>query len=55
VTLAAPRIRQGQLICTITSNNRVALLRIISIRHTASGTPGQVTFDVTVWVPPHKT
>ena len=55
VTLAAARIRPGQIVCDITSDNRVALLRIIGVRHTASGTPDQVTFDVTVWVPPHKT
>jgi hypothetical protein len=55
VTLDAPRIRPGQLVCDITSDNRVALLRITDVRHTASGTPDEVTFDVTVWVPPRKT
>jgi Helix-turn-helix domain len=55
VTLDAPRIRPGQLVCDITSDNRVALLRITDVRHAANGTPDQVTFDVTVWVPPHKT
>jgi hypothetical protein len=55
VTLDAPRIRPGQLVCDITSDNRVALLRITGVRHAANGTPDQVTFTVTVWVPPHKT
>ena len=55
VTLDASRIRPGQLVCDITSDNRVALLRVTDVRRTANGTPDQVTFDVTVWVPPHKT
>jgi hypothetical protein len=55
VTLDAPRIRPGQLICNITSDNRVALLRIVNVRRAADGTPDQITFDVTVWVPLHKT
>ena len=55
VTLDAPRIQPGQLVCDITSDNRVALLRITKVRRTADGTPDQVTFAVTVWVPPHKT
>lgn len=55
VTLTAPRVRPGQLVCNITSDNRVALLRIASVRYAPDGTPGQITFNVTVWVPQHKT
>jgi Helix-turn-helix domain len=55
VTLAAREIRPGQLVCNITSDNRVALLRIIDVRRAADGTLDQVTFDVVVWVPLHKT
>jgi DNA-binding SARP family transcriptional activator len=55
VTLTPPRIRPGQLVCNITNQNRVALLRIIDVQYTSDGTPDQVTFDVIVWVPPHKT
>ncbi len=54
VTLTASRIRPGQLVCNITSQNRVALLRIIDVQHTTDGTPDQITFDVVVWVSPHK-
>jgi hypothetical protein len=55
VALDAREIRPGQLICNITSDNRVALLRIVDVQHSADGTPDQVTFDVVVWVPLHKT
>ena len=33
----------------------VALLRIVGVQHATDGTPDQVTFDVVVWVPKHKT
>jgi hypothetical protein len=55
VTLNAPGIRPGQLVCDITSDNRVALLRITNVRRATSGALDQVTFDVIVWVPLHKT
>lgn len=55
VTLNASRIQPGQLVCTITSDNRVALLRVTNVVRTANGAPAQVIFDAVVWVPPHKT
>lgn len=56
VTLAAPDIRPGRLLCGLTAANRVAQLRITGVRYGGStGKPDQVTFDVTVWVPLHKT
>jgi len=54
VDLAAPRIRPGQLVCDITSQQRVALLRIVDVQYTADRTPDQITFDVVVWVRLHK-
>lgn len=55
VTLDRPYIRPGQLICDITNDHRVALLRIIDVQYTASRIPDQVTFDVVVWVRLHQT
>ncbi|WP_209445702.1 helix-turn-helix domain-containing protein [Streptomyces roseochromogenus] len=54
VALAAHDIRPGRLLCDITSDNRVALLRVTDVQHDAVGTPDQVTFDAVVWVRPHK-
>jgi hypothetical protein len=54
VALAARDIRPGQLLCDITSDDRVALLRVTDVQHDAAGTPDQVTFDAVVWVRLHK-
>lgn len=54
VEIPAPAIRPGVLLCDITTQDRVALLRVIDVQHDASGTPDQVTFDVVVWVRLHK-
>ncbi|HKT05699.1 MAG TPA: hypothetical protein VJT31_39810 [Rugosimonospora sp.] len=54
-TLDAPNVRPGQLVCDITSDNRVALLRIVDAQYTDKGLPDQITFDVVVWVPFHRT
>jgi hypothetical protein len=55
VTLDPAHIRPGQLVCNITSDNRVALLRIVDVQYTQRGTPDQITFEVVVWVKLHKT
>ncbi|MFD5540931.1 helix-turn-helix domain-containing protein [Streptomyces sp. NPDC127079] len=55
VALSAAAIKPGTMLCDITSDNRVALLRIVDVQRDASGLPDQVTFDAVVWVPPHKT
>ncbi|WP_433187431.1 helix-turn-helix domain-containing protein [Actinoallomurus sp. CA-150999] len=55
VTVAAPDIRPGRILCGITAANRVAQLRVTGVQHDPSGLPNRVTFDVTVWVPLHKT
>lgn len=54
-TLDPARILPGQLVCNITSDNRVALLRITDVQYDYRRTPDQVTFQVVVWVKPHKT
>ncbi|MBV9729735.1 MAG: hypothetical protein JO309_10115 [Pseudonocardiales bacterium] len=54
VTLAAANIRPGQLVCDITGENRVALLRIVDVQYDATAIPDQVTFDAAVRVQPHK-
>ncbi|WP_194905504.1 helix-turn-helix domain-containing protein [Catenulispora rubra] len=55
VTLAPARIHPGQLVCNITSDNRVALLRIVDVQYDYRGAPDQVAFQVVVWVKLHKT
>lgn len=54
VELRAPAIRPGVLLCDITSEDRVAMLRVTDVQRDATGTPDQVTFDVVVWVRLHR-
>lgn len=54
VTLATANIRPGQLVCDITGDNRVPLLRIVDVQHDATAIPDQITFDAAVRVQPHK-
>ena len=54
VELPAAAIRPGVLLCDITSDNRVAMLRITDVQRDADGTPDQITLDVTVWVRLHQ-
>jgi len=53
--LAAADIRPGRILCGLTAANRVAQLRVIAVHDDAAGRPDQVTLDITVWVPAHKT
>lgn len=55
VALNAADLAPGKMICDITSDNRVALLRILDVQRDAGGLPDQVTFDAVVWVAAHKT
>ncbi|WP_225102706.1 hypothetical protein [Streptomyces sp. CoH27] len=55
VTLAGKGIRPGQVVCALTAARRVAELRVNAVLRTASGAPREILFDVTVWVPPHRT
>lgn len=55
VTLAGKGIRPGQVVCALTAARRVAELRVKAVLRTASGAPRQILFDVTVWMPPHRT
>ncbi|WNM32634.1 helix-turn-helix transcriptional regulator [Streptomyces sp. Li-HN-5-11] len=54
VELHAAAIRPGVLLCDITSDNRVAMLRVTDVQRDADGTPDQVTFDAVVWVRTHR-
>ncbi|MFJ9903720.1 helix-turn-helix domain-containing protein [Streptomyces sp. NPDC101152] len=54
VELRAPAIRPGVLLCDITSEDRVAMLRVTDVQRDPTGTPDQVTFDVVVWVRLHQ-
>lgn len=56
VTLAAAEVRPERVLCGLTAANRVAQLRITGVTYDAvTGQPDRVIFDVTVWVPQHKT
>jgi hypothetical protein len=55
VRLEAPDIRPERMLCGLTAANRVAQLRVTDVQYDAAGMPAQVTFDVIVWVPPHRT
>jgi hypothetical protein len=55
VTLTASAIHPGTILCALTAGDRVAELQVTGVHRDGSGAPGQVTFEVTVWVPRHQT
>jgi Helix-turn-helix domain len=55
VTLAAPAIRTGTILCGLTAADLVAELQVTGVHRDADGMPDQVTFKVTVWVQKHRT
>ena len=54
-TLAGAAFRPGAIVCALTAANRVAELEVTNVHRDSSGDPDQVAFEVTVWVPLHRT
>ncbi|WP_316777344.1 hypothetical protein [Streptomyces sasae] len=49
VKLAASAIRTGRVLCDITSDDLVAMLRVTGVRKDETGAPDRVSFRVVVW------